>query len=194
MTPPHPPGTVVVVQHAEKGRGADPGLTRRGVRQAHDVAAALADHGVRAVHASPRRRTRQTAAPLARALGLATVVEADLAERMEWVPGTQTVEEFLADWGRATADRDHRPRSGDSSRAAGDRLDAALRRLATTAPVVAVTHGGVTVDFLRTTFGDGAVPVHLDADGVPPGALTALALVDGVWRLVRLAATDHLTV
>ncbi|MEZ0165430.1 hypothetical protein AB2L27_11730 [Kineococcus sp. LSe6-4] len=28
------PGRVLLVQHAEKGRGADPGLTRRGVRQA----------------------------------------------------------------------------------------------------------------------------------------------------------------
>ncbi|MEW9264608.1 histidine phosphatase family protein [Kineococcus endophyticus] len=185
--------TVVLVQHAEKGRGADSGLTLRGVRQAHDVAATLADRGVRRVHASPRRRTRQTAAPLARALRVRTVVDADLAERMEWVPGTESVEDFLADWRRATADRDHRPRSGDSSRAAGDRLDAALRRLATTAPVVAVTHGGVTVDFLRTAFGDSAVPATLVADGVPPGALTELALADDRWHLVRLAATDHLT-
>lgn len=185
---------IVLVQHAEKGRGADPGLTRRGVRQAHDVAAALADRGVRAVHASPRRRTRQTAAPLARVLGVRPVLEADLVERMEWVPGSESVAEFPADWRRATADRDHRPRSGDSSHAAGNRLDAALRRLATTAPVVAVTHGGVTVDFLRTAFGDTAVPAPLVADGVPPGALTELALVDGSWRLVRLASTDHLSI
>lgn len=183
---------IVLVQHAEKGRGVDPGLTRRGVRQAHDVAAALADRGVRAVHVSPRRRTRHTAAPLARVLGVRTVVEADLAERMEWVPGAESVAEFLADWRRASADRDHRPRWGDSSRAAGARLDAVLRRLATS-QVVVVTHGGVTVDFLRTAFGDAAVPAPLVADGVPPGALTELALVDGSWHLVRLAATDHLT-
>lgn len=55
-------------------------------------------------------------------------------------------------------------------------------------PVAAVTHGGVTVELLRTLIGDAALPPGLIDGGVPACALTVL---DGV-AVIDVAATGHL--
>ena len=40
--------------------------------------------------------------------------------------------------------------------------------------VVAVTHGGVTTDLLRTLLGDDELPGGMLRDGVPPCAITTI--------------------
>ncbi len=64
---------VVLVRHAEKAAepADDPPLTELGATRARALQAALADAGVQAVVATPRRRTSDTARPLMDALGLA---------------------------------------------------------------------------------------------------------------------------
>lgn len=61
----------VVVRHAQKATGDDPGLTAEGEARAQALAAALADAGVSAIYATPYRRTQATAAPLAARTGIA---------------------------------------------------------------------------------------------------------------------------
>src|SRR5215210_6640675 len=69
---------LILVRHAEPRRvgagevdgPADPGLTDRGRQQAERLAAWLAVEPVDAVITSPLRRARETAAPVASALGL----------------------------------------------------------------------------------------------------------------------------
>jgi phosphohistidine phosphatase SixA len=63
---------VILVRHAEKAAvpGDDPPLSEGGAARAAALRAALADAGVRHVIATPRRRTSDTAKPLAEALGL----------------------------------------------------------------------------------------------------------------------------
>jgi phosphohistidine phosphatase SixA len=70
--------TVVLVRHAEKvDDSADPALSEAGVRRAAALADALRDADVGAIYTTQFRRTRDTAAPLARRLGIdATVVQA----------------------------------------------------------------------------------------------------------------------
>lgn len=60
--------TVIVARHAERAAvdDRDPPLSPEGAAQAE----ALADAGVTAIYATPYRRTRDTAAPLGRRLGL----------------------------------------------------------------------------------------------------------------------------
>src|SRR5688500_17198927 len=62
---------VLLVRHAEKAAAPadDPPLTEVGTTRAQALKAALADAGVRHVIATPRRRTSDTAKPLADALG-----------------------------------------------------------------------------------------------------------------------------
>jgi alpha-ribazole phosphatase len=79
---------IVLVRHAEPEESArglcygtlDVGLSVEGRRHAEQLAASLGAVQYDAVYASPRRRTIETAAPLAQARGLATVVEDDLRE------------------------------------------------------------------------------------------------------------------
>jgi broad specificity phosphatase PhoE len=56
---------VILVRHAEKATGEDPGLTEKGTRRAAALAEVVADLEVSAILISPTRRTRETAAPTA---------------------------------------------------------------------------------------------------------------------------------
>jgi broad specificity phosphatase PhoE len=107
---------------------------------------------------------------------------------MNWTAG-QPLPTFLEEWAQTTADRDHQPSIGDSSRTAGQRLLAYLEEFRDSPiRVAAATHGGVTIDLLRTLLGDSAVPPALLHDGVPPGAVTT---VDGT-RVIAIADISHL--
>ena len=191
---------VLVVQHGEKRRlPGDPGLTDSGRLQAEATAAWLsATHSVTRIVTSPLRRAIETAAPIARVLGLEATLDDRLRERMNWDgEGGQTAEEFMADWHRASADRSFVPRHGDSSHDAAARFIAALDAIASTSEggeVVAVSHGGVTVDALRTLVGDDPLlaqrPSLID-DGVPCCAITTFRRHNGRWE-VELPSTEHL--
>jgi len=203
---------VVVVQHGEKEHApGDPGLTRVGQEQARRTAAWLAGRPRPvAVWSSPLRRAVETAKPLAAALGLDVVVDPRLRERMNWTGTTESLDDFLADWQRASADRTFVPRSGDSSLDAAIRFLDALNDLADLAELadpadlaaahpagtaVAVAHGGVTTDALPTVLGDDELsarsPTLVD-HGVPSCAVTTFARDGGRWSVPSIAVTHHL--
>lgn len=79
---------LLLVRHAEPIRiaagevegPADPGLTERGVEQARRLADWLRAEPVDEIVASPLRRARETAAPLAEALGLEVVIDGGVSE------------------------------------------------------------------------------------------------------------------
>ena len=178
--------TAILVQHGEKERTpGNPGLTPLGREQAAAAAAALPP--VEAIYASPLRRAAETAGVIADRLSLDVHYDERLRERLNWDGGE--ISAFLADWEQTTLDRDFVPLSGDSSHRAARRFLEALEDVAAEhATVAVVTHGGVTVDVLRTLAGDGAVPAALLVDGVPPGALTVLERHDGGWEVRRWPA------
>lgn len=67
--------TVYLVRHAEKEAfGNDPGLTVGGRERAKALAETLGGEGIGAVYVTQYRRTRETAAPTAGALGVTPVV------------------------------------------------------------------------------------------------------------------------
>ena len=77
---------LVLVRHAEPVKiveadgPADPHLTERGRAQAERLAEYLASERIDGVWSSPMVRARETAAPLASALGFDVVVDTELAE------------------------------------------------------------------------------------------------------------------
>ena len=77
---------LILVRHAEPVRivdadgPADPPLAERGVRQAAALASYLGEEPIGGVWSSPLVRARQTAEPLAAALGVDVVVDSELAE------------------------------------------------------------------------------------------------------------------
>ncbi|MES2125642.1 MAG: histidine phosphatase family protein [Pseudomonadota bacterium] len=65
------PTVIFVSRHAEKGtNGNDPDLTAQGQLRAHNLAATLRKAGITHIFSTDTHRTRQTAQPLAGALGL----------------------------------------------------------------------------------------------------------------------------
>ncbi len=67
--------TVFLVRHAEKeATGSDPSLSPAGHQRAESLAAMLADTGITAIFSSEFKRTQETAAPLAKRLGLSVTV------------------------------------------------------------------------------------------------------------------------
>ena len=60
------PLVVFLVRHAEKERtGSDPALTNKGQARAQKLARFLRDSGIKTVHSTDYRRTRETARPFA---------------------------------------------------------------------------------------------------------------------------------
>jgi probable phosphoglycerate mutase len=77
---------LILVRHAEPVRivdadgPADPPLAERGKKQAEALAGYLGGEPIGGVWSSPMQRARETAAPLAAALGVDVVVDTELAE------------------------------------------------------------------------------------------------------------------
>ncbi|CAN5620334.1 hypothetical protein BH23GEM11_BH23GEM11_03810 [soil metagenome] len=63
---------IVLVRHAEKADepASDPPLSAEGNERAVELARVLADAGITRIHSTDTRRTRETAGPLAAALGI----------------------------------------------------------------------------------------------------------------------------
>jgi len=132
------------------GGQGDPPLSDAGEEQARRVGARLAAEGVDAIYVTPLQRTAQTAAPLARQLGLDCRVEADLREVHlgEWEGGLfrKMVAQGHPISLRMAADErwDVIPGAEPAQEFAG-RVRAAIERLAAAHPgqrVAAFTHGG----------------------------------------------------
>ena len=64
--------TIFIVRHAEKApsMGRDPDLSETGRVRAQSLAKTLRDAGITAMYVTDLKRTQQTAAPLAKALGI----------------------------------------------------------------------------------------------------------------------------
>lgn len=69
-TPAEAADTIYVVRHLQKATGDNPALTAEGAAGAQRIAEMLATKGVTAVFATPTRRAEETAAPLAKRLGI----------------------------------------------------------------------------------------------------------------------------
>lgn len=140
----------------------------------------------------------ETASVIGEHFDLAVHCDHRVRERINWDgEPVQSFESFIAEWERTTFDRDHLPASGDSSRQAAERMVEAIGDIAGAHPgamVVVVTHGGVTVDLLRTLLGDEALAAsapRLVAEGVPPCALTTLRRIGTAWRVDAIASDRH---
>ena len=147
--------------HANVARQLDtavPGLdlTDTGRQQARALAERLATEDLGAIYTSDLVRAQQTAAPLARALGLRVVVLPGLREiqagdyemSTEWGPFVDTVK-------RWREDPEHAIPGGDSGIGFMARYEAAIRRIAGDGheSAVAVSHGAAMRVWVAATAG-----------------------------------------
>ncbi len=136
------------------GRTSGYSLSEAGLAQAHSVAEALAFLPILAVVSSPLERTRETAEPIAEALGLPVTIDEDVIE-IDFGEWTGRTFESLRTWPgwpnftrfRSTA----QVPGGESMLAVQARSVAAIVRLRETYPegeVVIVSHGDVIKSIL----------------------------------------------
>jgi phosphohistidine phosphatase SixA len=86
------PAVVILVRHAEKADGStDTSLSARGKERAELLASMLRDSGVKAIFTSEFKRTKETASPLAKSIGVTaeelTIGLASQRDRILNVPG-----------------------------------------------------------------------------------------------------------
>jgi probable phosphoglycerate mutase len=174
----------------------DPPLSADGIAQSALVCARLAASGVAAIYVSTLRRTAQTAAPLAAAVGLVPQVEADLREVHlgEWEGGS--FRKHVAD-GHPIAVRmlaeerwDVIP-GAESSDALASRVHAAIGRIAAVHPgerVAAFTHGGVIGQALALASGSRPF-AFLGAENT---SISRLVIIGDRWIVRSFNDTAHL--
>ncbi|MCX6464413.1 MAG: histidine phosphatase family protein [Pseudonocardiales bacterium] len=183
---------LVLVRHAlpervdgAAGGAADPPLTARGAEQAARLVGALGRE-VEALYTSPLTRARQTAAPLAAALGRAPAVVADLreydADAPQYVPVHEMARADPAAWERMKAGL--LPAHVDVPAFAA-RVVAAVEAVVAAHPgrgtAVVVAHAGVVNGYLAHVLGL-ARPLAFPLDYA--GVTRVLAARDG-RRVVR---------
>src|SRR5690348_9711233 len=104
--------TLYLVRHARPTAGiehADPGLDRVGKSQADHLARALRNVGATRIVTSPMRRARETAQPIALALGLSLDVVDEVAEVFDRAMSVSERRRMLAPFlsGRWSQQPDH---------------------------------------------------------------------------------------
>ena len=182
---------VYLIQHADKLRlPGDPGITELGRSHAERTGLWARRTVIRRIYCSPLLRSRQTAQIIADAIDVEPVVDQRATERLNW-DGQVPFAVFNAEWTRTTEDRTYTPSAGDSSHAAAQRLHALICDAdAADEPAAIVTHGGVTIDLLRTLLGDDAIGRELLANGVPSCAITTLKAT----TVTSVASVEHLQI
>lgn len=185
---------LLLVRHARPQRvegatgPADPALSPLGRRQAAALAEWLAAERISAVYTSPLRRARETAEPVAAALGLAPVAEATLAEydadASDYIP----IEEL-----KAAGDPRWRELPSDIA-TFQHRVIGGVDRLAAAHPsqrVVLMCHGGVVNVVVAAVLGLGPRMLFLPAYTSISRVLVAST---GERSLATLNETAHLRV
>lgn len=171
--PPPRAGQVLLIRHGQSqpfnpatpfplvdGHG-DPPLSPLGEHQAELVGRRLVSEPIAAIYVSSLTRTHQTAAPLAKQLGLAPVVEPDLREVFLGIGEGGRFREMMAndhpaalevrrtgEWGKLPG--------AETNRQLTDRTVGAVRRIAEAHPdqmVAAFCHGGVIAAVLGYAMG-----------------------------------------
>lgn len=175
----------------------DPELSPEGIGQADKVAERLATEGIDAIYVTTLRRTRETAAPLARRTGLQPRVESDLREvgLGEWEGGVFRQKVVDADPVAAEMFRLERwsviPGAEDDDAFAA-RVRGAVLRIAAAHPdqrVVAVTHGGVIGSVLQQASRSRGF-AFANSDNA---SISQIVVVGDRWIVRRFNDTAHLT-
>lgn len=176
----------------------DPPLSPAGHAQAERVAERLAGLAVASVFVTTLTRTAQTAAPLARRLGLAPVVVPELREVLlgDWEGGVFRIKVHEGDpiaLRMAQEERWDVIPGAEPAEAFAARVEAGLRTVtAATGPdatAVAFVHAGVIAEACRQVTGSRPFAfVHAEN-----GSITRLvAFPDGRWTLRSFNDTAHL--
>ncbi len=205
-----PPGAteILLIRHGESraavpgepfllvnGQG-DPELAEAGQEQALRVGERLKHQPIAAIYVTSLRRTHETAAPLAKHLGIEPMVEPELREVHlgDWEGGVFRIKAYENDpiyqqmqeqqrWDAIPGAESH-----ESIRA---RVSGALARIAKKHPdqlIAAVVHGGIVGHILSEA--TGSTPFAFS--GCDNGSISHIVMVDGKISVRRFNDAAHL--
>lgn len=193
--------TVFLVRHGAHdrlgktlcGRMDGVNLSEQGRREAEAIARRLAGEELEAVYSSPLERTRETAGPIAVAIGASVTLDEDLSEIDFGAWTGKTFEELHDDpawrvWNQARGIA--RPPGGESMVEVQARLRRWLSRVRDRHPegrIAAVTHADVIKALVAYALG-----FSLDQHGrleVSPGSVTTLAVGDWGMKVMSVNET-----
>lgn len=174
----------------------DPALDPVGHEQAAAAAARLQHERIDAIYVTSLRRTAQTAAPLAKALGLTPIVEPDLREVHlgEWEGGLVRAKAAAMDpifLRMHVEERWDVIPGAESNERIEARTGAAIQRIVAAHPggrVVAVVHGGIIAHLVHRA--SGSRPFAFA--GADNCSISELCVVDGQMTMRRFNDTAHL--
>jgi probable phosphoglycerate mutase len=195
-----------IVRHGETAWNAehrvqgqlDIPLNATGLRQAEAVGRVLGGERFDALYSSDLVRTRQTAAPAAKRLGMEVQADADLRERhygmFQELTYAEVKVKYAAEYARfAARDPAFDFGGGESLTAFAARSLAVLVKIAARHPdahVLVVTHGGVLDELYRHV---NALPVSAVRDfGIPNCGLNRVEFALERWQIRAWADTAHL--
>jgi probable phosphoglycerate mutase len=206
-----PPGAteILLVRHGESepavagqsfalldGQG-DPALSPEGEAEAERVGDRLASEQIDAIYVSTLRRTAQTAAPLARRLGITPIADPDLREVFlgEW-EGGGIFRERVTDRHPLALRMFEKQRwdvipGAEPNDAFAARLRAVIERIAAAhrdQRVAVFAHGGVIGEILHQTT-DSRPFAFVGADN---GSISHIVITEERWILRRFNDTSHL--
>lgn len=174
---------------------SDTRLSPLGQKHAAAVAATLGKLPIEAVYASPLSRARETAQPLADALGLPVECDERLKEInigvFQGALASELSDRFPEEAARwRSQDPDYRIPGGESRRDLMLRAEAAFRAIHESGhrQVAVVAHGGVLAAALKTLL---QVPAERNPFMLYNGSISMLEW-DGQVKLMTLNQTDHL--
>ncbi len=205
-----PPGAteILLIRHGESraasadnpfplvdGHG-DPELHDNGHRQAQRVGERLRNEPISAIYVTNLQRTAQTAAPLARHLGLTPIVEANLREVFlgEWEGGLLRIKAAEQDPVYLRMREEQRWDAipgAESWQVLNARVMQGLQRIHNTHPdqlVAAVVHGGVVAHIMAHA--TGAQPFAFN--GADNGSITHIVMLDQHIQVRRFNDAAHL--
>ena len=178
------PVRLYLVRHAQAraddgSYGHDTPLSPLGRRQAEAVAVALAHAGLAAIYASPMRRARETAEPLARVTGLEVRVDERLSEFeiADWDPDDENHE---YDW--AWRPEHTGTPGGETIGAFAERVGAAcddIVRPHAGEAIAIVSHSGTGDAILRWAMGLASDSPWFHEFDLPNGAIVELSMWPG---------------
>ena len=184
--------TIYLVRHGLAAAGVDdldPGLADLGHAQARAAADALRTHGARRLVVSPLKRTRETAEPIATALGLSPEIRNEVAEvfdpSMPWGERKAMIGPFMAGKWADQPDvlRQWRARVVSALLEVGLTTEAAGGNLVIVSHYIAI---GVAI-------GEATADDHVVPTPIANCSITSLNVGHGGFTLVEAASTAHLS-
>lgn len=192
---------IYLIRHGNKKKiPFDPPLTETGIKQAEVTGDFLIHEDFKAIFASPKLRTMQTAEIIAGKLNLSVTTDKRLVERLEW-ENHVSFEKFVQEWAKTDQDRSYAPLKGNSSIKKGllmRELIGEIYSKYTSGNIIIVTHGGAIGDLLRNLFGDASIVHDIDTTThtkhihISECSITKIGIENGKSKIIQINGTSHL--